>query len=916
MEAWNPDPAGLAQILQTLRDSTNIHDKQIQQQITMRLNEYQRVPNYIAYLAHILSSMTMEGEQIRSIAGYILKNNSRLITSATPDAAAYVKAAALNAFADQSLMLRNAAQQVIIAILGVLEPRNWPEALSMLIQALDSPDPISQEGAFVVLSRACEDYPRKFDVEIQGSRPLDFLIPKWIKLCQHPSAKIRGYAISCLTQFVPIDSEALNVHIDSIIASFFRTAADTDAVVRRNVCTGLVLLLASRPDKLVPEMHNVAEYMLYSTQDQNALVSLEACEFWLTFAEDPDLAGALTPYIPRVAPVLLDSMVYSPEDLMWLEGDAEDDHAVPDREEDIKPRHYGGRAHGLEKDNTPGGGGDANGQASGGGEGDEEEEEEEDYDDDEDMSTEWNLRKCAAAALDVLAVRFNNGLLQPLLPHLKEKLWSPDWKQRECGILALGALAEGCIDYMEPHLPTLIPFLVNMLGDTKPLVRSITCWTLGRYAGWYSQPQSEEQRTTFFVPIMEGLLRMVLDNNKRVQEAGCSAFATFEEEAGPILNPYLEPILQNLVLAFDKYQQKNLLILYDAVGTLADAVGSGMQNPALLQILMRPLEAKWSKLGDDDEDLVPLLECLTSVTIAAGPAFGNWAPVVYERCYRIIHTSLVQYSTWQQNQELDEPDRSFIIVALDLLSGLVQGLGGQLAPSMDISSPHLLTLVVACLKHPQASVRQSGYALIGDLAMSCFDLLRPHLPSIMPELINQLDPAPKAEFVSASNNAAWSAGEIALHYGKDPDFQQWVPQLILRLIPILLNPQSPKSLSENAAVTIGRIGLVQPEAVAPHLESFAVAWCQALVDIKDNEEKDSAFRGFCTLIQANPTGITRDLMWFCHAVVRWQNPSAELNDMFSKILQAFRQMAGPQWENQMLSFGPTIAERLRTRYNV
>jgi hypothetical protein len=37
---------------------------------------------------------------------------------------------------------------------------------------------------------------------------------------------------------------------------------------------------------------------------------------------------------------------------------------------------------------------------------------------------------------------------------------------------------------------------------------------------------------------------------------------------------------------------------------------------------------------------------------------------------------------------------------------------------------------------------------------------------------------------------------------------------------------------------------------------------------------------------------------------------------FKQILQAFRQMAGPQWENQMLSFGPTIAERLRARYNV
>jgi hypothetical protein len=42
------------------------------------------------------------------------------------------------------------------------------------------------------------------------------------------------------------------------------------------------------------------------------------------------------------------------------------------------------------------------------------------------------------------------------------------------------------------------------------------------------------------------LLRMVLDNNKRVQEAGCSAFATLEEDAGPALEPYLDPILRSV----------------------------------------------------------------------------------------------------------------------------------------------------------------------------------------------------------------------------------------------------------------------------------------------------------------------------------------------------------------------------------
>lgn len=101
---------------------------------------------------------------------------------------------------------------------------------------------------------------------------------------------------------------------------------------------------------------------------------------------------------------------------------------------------------------------------------------------------------------------------------------------------------------------------------------------------------------------------MVLDNNKRVQEAGCSAFATLEEDAGRELEPYLEPILRNLVFAFEKYQQKNLLILYDAVGTLADAVGNALENKTYIDILMPPLIERWGRLKDDDEDLIPLLE--------------------------------------------------------------------------------------------------------------------------------------------------------------------------------------------------------------------------------------------------------------------------------------------------------------------
>lgn len=56
------------------------------------------------------------------------------------------------------------------------------------------------------------------------------------------------------------------------------------------------------------------------------------------------------------------------------------------------------------------------------------------------------------------------------------------------------------------------------------------------------------------------------------------------------------------------FQHKNLLILYDAIGTLADAVGHHLNKPDYINLLMPPLIQKWNYLKDEDKDLFPLLE--------------------------------------------------------------------------------------------------------------------------------------------------------------------------------------------------------------------------------------------------------------------------------------------------------------------
>lgn len=73
-----------------------------------------------------------------------------------------------------------------------------------------------------------------------------------------------------------------------------------------------------------------------------------------------------------------------------------------------------------------------------------------------------------------------------------------------------------------------------------------------------------------------------------------------------------------------------------------------------------------------------------------------------ERAYRIVHASLYQYQLHQDNPSSNEaPDKAFLVVALDLISGLVQALGadaeGALGPFMQTSEAGTLPILLVLL---------------------------------------------------------------------------------------------------------------------------------------------------------------------------------------------------------------------------
>ncbi|XP_073306992.1 transportin-1-like [Primulina huaijiensis] len=879
---WRPQEEGLREIC-VLLEKQMAPSSDDKSQIFQKLQQYSQFPDFNNYLAFIFARVEAKSIEIRQAAGLLLKNNLRsALKTMLPTNQQYLKSELLPCIGAADRQIRSTAGTIISTFVQIGGVAGWPELLHALMKCLDGNDVNHIEGAMDALSKICEDAPQVLDSDIPGlsERPIDVFLPRFLQLFQSPNVTLRKLSLGSVNQYILLMPTVLYSSMDKYLQGLFVLSNDTAPEVRKLVCSAFVQLVEVRSAVLEPHLRNVIEYILIVNKDPDDEVALEACEFWSTYCEAELPPENLREFLPRLIPVLLSNMAYADDDESVLE--AEEDGSLPDRDQDLKPRFHSSRFHGSE---------DAE-------------------DEDDDIVNVWNLRKCSAAALDFLSNVFGDDILPTLMPVIQTKLSTGGdeaWKDREAAVLALGAIGEGCINGLYPHLSEIISFLTPLLDDKFPLIRSISCWTISRFSKYIVQGTAHQEGHDQFDKILIGLLRRLLDDNKRVQEAACSAFATLEEEAAGELVSRLDVILRHLICAFGKYQRRNLRIVYDAIGTLADAVGGELNQPQYLEILMPPLIAKWQQLSNSDKDLFPLLECFTSIAQALGTGFSHFALPVFQRCIDIIQT--------QQLAKVDpvsagaQYDKEFIVCSLDLLSGLAEGLGAGIESL--ISQSNLRDILLQCCMDDAYDIRQSAFALLGDLARVCPVHLHSRLSEFLDVAAEQLNTPNLKETLSVANNACWAIGELAIKFHKE--VSPVVLTVISCLVPILQHPEDlNKSLIENSAITLGRLAWVCPELVSPHMEHFMLSWCMALSMIRDDIEKEDAFRGLCAMVRANPSGALHSLVFMCKAIASWHEiRSQDLHNQVSQVLHGYKQMLkNGAWEQCMSALEPPVKERL------
>ncbi|EQC25300.1 hypothetical protein SDRG_16823 [Saprolegnia diclina VS20] len=905
MSNWSPSPEALHDVVTLLQAST-VPDNAVQQQFYERLTQYSQNPEFYLYLLHVFAAHPDIG--IRQVAGLLLKKSIKSIYhTLSLEMQTYMRMSILALLADPNGRIRSTAGVLLTTVVAQLVTlEQCPEMIPGLIRYLeDAANENGVEGAFGALSKICEDHADKLESPSLPTRPLTLLVPIFLKYFHHPKAEFRRDALNCINQVILIMPASLVVNMDSFLQGISHLTQDPSSAVRKLVCQSIVILLEVNMQVLMPHFTSIVQFILRSTSDDDENVALEACEFWSSICDLPshlfkDVKPVLSQTLPHLIPLLLTRMVYSEETISMFEiEEQEQNESVPDRPEDIKPIFHKAKPQ-ENRGNTDEDGDD--------------DEDDGDMDDDEDVE-QWTLRKSAAAGLDTISHAFGVDILPILLPLLQERLGhTGHWAVRESGILALGAIAEGCMDGILPHLPALFPYLLTLMDDPAPYIRSITCWTLGRYANWAVSMNDHE---TVLRPLLESMLKRISDPNKKVQQAACSAFCTLEEEALEELVPYLTPILHNLMFAFGKYQARNLLILYDAIGTLADSVGSYLNRPDLVAVFMPPLIVKWNALPDDNAELFPLLECLTSIASALGAGFQEFAAPVLDRCIRLIENGLLSSALARQSpNEIEATDPEFVVCALDLVSGITDGLTGSMATL--IGPTNILNLVVECVRFHDANVRQSALAVLGDFAKHCPTLVQPHVKEIVPLLLANINP----EYPSVCNNASWAFGEVAMKAGAE--IEPFASDAMDKLLFVLnqVDAKRNRGLHENCAITIGRLGVVVPKSLAPSLASFAKQWCAALRFVGDATDREHCFTGLCYLVQLNPQGIVQDFMTMCVALASLEKGddgydiSNELHENLQQIVQGFKMSLGDNWARYFASFPGPLQEVIAARYQV
>lgn len=871
-------------------ESSDRPDTQTQKQVTDFISTLEATQSdcVLYYLQAALTASTLH---VRQMAALCLKKaiNVRW-ASLSPEVKRRLKEGLISGIQIDDSDVRKTFGAAFVALFAVEGYDNWPEAPGLLLKLVtDSPNDVIRETAGSTLLMLIEDMTSREhygDDHLHGALVSEALanfvakdlLPRVLELASnHPGSLVFACRMLSALMDSGIGSVAL---FDDYFLCFWNllgtVASNRDPSVRNCVLRGMSKTWDRHPMTLLDSSRAVFSFVTECTGDSSDhTVQLEALYFWSHILkhrmEEPlrlRLVTNLREHLAALIPVLMEHTKYSSWDYMSMDEThfEEDNASIPDRPEDVPPRPEGDMGS----------------------------------DDDESATwgTNWTVRKGSALALDYISQVFGQDqeILVFMLDLIEKRLGNnEDWEVRESAVLVLGAIARGCSFGMTPYLPKVIEYLIELTHHRKPLLRSIACWCLSRFAGWTCHEKNEKE---WMERVLKAVLTRVVDSNKRVQEAACSALASFIEDSGSQLTQFLEIIIEVLVKAFTCYQARNLMILYDAVGTLAQMMGDAIPNSPYGIYLMQPIIQALGNTETHSPQYLALMECVSSMVQCWDVMYADYAELTLKRAMTAVFEILNDATTYEITDGATCPPRWDVIgCSLDVISAVASVLQdkanlfvSQISITLDANAAKelgidrqqvgMVDMLTFCCRCQVPGVLQGAFALVGDLGWHCSTSITTDalLACLSYHVLNPVR--------SVCNNVCWALGVLTQSPVGKQKLEPYFCDLMVKLIQ-LLSREGDFILLQNVSITVGRFAFAYPEATAPLVPEFIHPWLQCVSRIRNDKEKEVALCGVSNAVVHN-AGVSGEALL--------------------ELLRAL--LAFPPWSSQLEGYLRIIAQRL------
>lgn len=843
-----------------------------------RIDELRQDHNFFNYCACILAQETREERQVvRQLAGYYLKNNiGNPMCTNNPVVQEFV----MITLGDANPHVRRAVSSIITtAVLREVWP---PEIVTTLIERLRGDDD-SVAGAIMTISSIVEDHVEILDALGLAEPVINAIVP----YITHPSPSVREHttiAISVLMEQAGLNMEgSVFAVLGGCIASVVQLLLEAIGNGPGNketqfILRSLVLSLVFY-EQLGHLFNQIGEIMLTATeQATDEEIRKEAVEFWRAVLYFPNFSDAARPLMGRILPIILRCMIYSDMELGMM-GAKECDWDVEDKIDDVKPRAYEGRSHKTKRDD----------------------EENEDEDGDEEVD-QYNLRRVAALTLDDIAEHYGDEILDAALGVVSEMLASGDWKVIEAGVLAIGAVADGCYAGMVQYLDSIVAQLLEMINSSGSnfLVRNTALWAIGKYPNFLMDPSKAS--------VLETYLKVVLGNmesqSKLIQETSTAALQELVSAATDgELNNYIAPIIDTVNRCFKlPYQLKNRYLLFECVQSICNCFGRLLSDDQSVNTLMEPLMFFWNDTANDSPMIFPFFQCMTFVCDALGPFIEPIAEDMFTRTYNMAVFHLdARREAARTNTEPPEVD--YLIVALDLLSAVLEAMGSALEPLVSSNEPHFMNYLLAAVRDEDPLVRKSGFAVIGDMCSGCVNHCQVMLDDLCSAMVQNLqDPQPETLSIKVASNVAWAFGELIANQNMTEAVPQIGPQHTRTITPLLMDvlatveTEDDRNVADNVCLALGRIFTVDPDALSSTNVglAFLPKWLKYMRSIKNLPQKDQAVRGVLGIVSSDPATVAENVtLWI--ELFATLDAAPDMRDEIKRLLTDVKNGLGGRW---------------------